>query len=77
MQVDRIVPKNRAAEKVVSTIVVREYYKGEVPNLGLATANMSGRYPPEGEGQWSRNEKVEEMWYVVEGKATIHYHDGL
>jgi mannose-6-phosphate isomerase-like protein (cupin superfamily) len=77
MKEKRIVLKGEASEKKVGGSVVREYFMQQVPNLGLATALIEGVYPPEGEGTWSINERVDEMHYVVDGTARIVYKDGL
>ena len=37
---------------------------------------MNGTYPPENEGVWSMNEQIDEMYYVLQGEATIVHEDG-
>ena len=72
----RIVRKHEASEKGVGDTVVREYFVQIVPNLGLATATVNGTYPPENEGNWAINERVDEMYYVLGGAGKIIYQDG-
>jgi len=56
--------------------VVRTYFLDTVPNLGLATATINGTYPPKNKGTWVINERVDEMYYVLEGTGTIIYQGG-
>jgi mannose-6-phosphate isomerase-like protein (cupin superfamily) len=71
----RIVRKHEASEKNVGATVVRTYFLETVPNLGLATAAITGTYPPENEGTWAVNERVDEMYYVIEGSGKLIYQD--
>lgn len=72
----KIVHKHEASQKNVGSTIVRTYFLDTVPNLGLATATINGTYPPENSGTWALNERVDEMYYVLEGTAKIIYQDG-
>jgi mannose-6-phosphate isomerase-like protein (cupin superfamily) len=72
----RIVRRDETREKRVGNSAVREYFGQTVLKLGLAAARLTGRYPPETEGAWALNERVEEMLYVVEGKGKLVFRDG-
>ena len=72
----RIVRKHEASEKNVGDTAVRTYFLDEVPNLGLATATINGNYPPREEATWALNERVDEMFYVLEGTGKLVYQDG-
>lgn len=76
MKESRLVKKDEANEKSFDGTVVKEYFLQTVPNLGLATATINGTYPPEKQGAWSVNEKIDEMYYVLEGTAKIIFQDG-
>ncbi len=60
----------------LKNVTIKEYFPQITPNLGLATSIMKGNYPPEDEGIWTVNEKVDEMFYVLDGSAKIVYQDG-
>jgi len=76
MKTKRMVRRREASEKTVGDTVVRTYFLKEVSKLGLASATMKRVYPPEPMGTWVVNERVEEMWYVIEGTGKIIYQDG-
>lgn len=76
MTTQRLVRREEAHEVPIDTTVVREYFAQVVSDLGLATATMNGTYPPEGKGTWAVNQRVEEIYYVLEGTAVVIYQDG-
>ena len=65
MTKNRIVRKQEANEKGIGGTVVGEYFLQTVPNLGLATATINAKYPPENEGAWAINERVDLMYYTM------------
>ena len=77
MTMRRIVRKHEASQVAISGTVVREYFSQTVPNLGLATATIEGTYPPKNKGTWAINERVDEMFYVLEGTGKIVYQDDV
>ncbi len=76
MKNTRLVCKDEANIVSKPGVVILEYFKQIIPNLGLATATINGTYPPENEGIWSINEQVDEMYYVLRGEGTMIYEDG-
>jgi len=78
MEDTRLVQKDQARENAVGETVVMEYFtRAQVPNVGLATAVIKGAHPPEDKGSWAVNKRVDEIFYVIDGTATIVYKDGV
>jgi len=72
----RLVRRQDALKKTVGDATICEYFGQDVPTLGLATATLSGTFPPTSDAAWTVNETVDEMYFVLEGTGTIVYSDG-
>ena len=70
------VPEKQVGDNSVGITIVKEYFSQVTPNLGLATATINGKYPPDKASVWAINEQVDEIYYVLEGTAKIIYQDG-
>ena len=58
--------------KLNTEVTIREYFtKEKSPSLGLAVVEIDGHYP--GQRKWALNNKVDEMYYVIEGKGSIEF----
>jgi len=73
----RRVREKKAHFETIGSTRVRELFSGLVPELGLATASIDGCYPPETEGIWAVNDRVEEYYYVTRGKGRLLFADGV
>ncbi len=58
------VTKKKAAVHQSPPCVVYEY--GGTPDLGLAVAEIKGKYPVEG---WARNKEVDMTYFVIKGSG--------
>jgi mannose-6-phosphate isomerase-like protein (cupin superfamily) len=70
------VRKHEATDVNVGDNVIKKYFSEIVPDLGLATALINDFYPPSREEKWAINERVGEMYYVLEGTGKIIFQDG-
>jgi len=64
------VGKEAAAIHQSPNCVVREY--GGTPNLDLAVAEISGKYPEDG---WARNREVDMTYYVIGGGGKFYFEE--